>query len=755
MQIVGYSDRLNPRPGEKIRLMVSSHHDSYRADIVRLIHGDENPGGPGFKEELIDSPINGQYPGRHQPLHSGSYVTVPDSLPFRQTGSFTLQCWIYPTTPASGIQGILTRWSDVDRSGYGLLVGEDGSLAMWLGDGSGGVDHVSTGVALRACQWYFVAGVYDASGRNVNLYQEPLTIWPGVESGAAVERTVEASMVGSNEADFLMAACGGRDESGAAIIQGHYNGKIDSPRFFSRALSGDDVRSLAEEAPPHEPGDGLIAAWNFGRDFSSAIVTDTSPNGLHGRAVNMPSRAVTGHNWTGKEVDFRNAPDEYGAIYFHDDDLEDAQWDVDFELTVPEGMKSGIYAARLRAGDGEGSEDYVPFFVPPRKGTSSARIAFLVPTNSYVAYANFHVPADPIRRARWKKQTGREMFEYPTQPQDRFVVENKLLSLYDRHTDTSGVAYSSRLRPNMSMRPKYSFQMLGEGRGGPHQFNADLHLVDWMETRGYEYDVLTDEDLHFEGAELLAPYRVVVTGSHPEYWSGDMLDALEAYLGDGGRLMYLGGNGFYWVTSFAPDRSHVIEVRRCNGTRTWEAAPGESHHSTTGEHGGLWRARGRPPQKFTGIGFTANGFDTSLPYNAEQGAADDSVSFIFDGVDRSEPIGDFGLVMGGAGGFEVDRADTALGTPEHAVVVATATGFSDAYQHAVEEVLGSDSKQGGTVNPLVRGDMVYFEGPKGGAVFSVGSITWCGSLSHNNYENNVSRITGNVLTQFASIRKDN
>jgi len=98
----------------------------------------------------------------------------------------------------------------------------------------------------------------------------------------------------------------------------------------------------------------------------------------------------------------------------------------------------------------------------------------------------------------------------------------------------------------------------------------------------------------------------------------------------------------------------------------------------------------------------------------------------------------------------VDRADEGLGTPPDAAIVATARGFSDAYQHAVEEVLGSDSKQGGSVNPLVRGDMVYFDGPEGGAVFSVGSITWCGSLSHNGYDNNVSRITGNVLSRFAA-----
>ena len=36
----------------------------------------------------------------------------------------------------------------------------------------------------------------------------------------------------------------------------------------------------------------------------------------------MPTRAVTGHNWTGHELNFSRAPKEYGGIHFHDDDLE-------------------------------------------------------------------------------------------------------------------------------------------------------------------------------------------------------------------------------------------------------------------------------------------------------------------------------------------------------------------------------------------------------------------------------------------------
>jgi N,N-dimethylformamidase len=49
---------------------------------------------------------------------------------------------------------------------------------------------------------------------------------------------------------------------------------------------------------------------------------------------------------------------------------------------------------------------------------------------------------------------------------------------------------------------------------------------------------------------------------------------------------------------------------------------------------------------------------------------------------------------------------------------------------------------------------VYFDTVAGGAVFSTGSITFCGSLSYNNYDNNVSRMLENVLRRFGSVIPD-
>jgi N,N-dimethylformamidase len=227
-----------------------------------------------------------------------------------------------------------------------------------------------------------------------------------------------------------------------------------------------------------------------------------------------------------------------------------------------------------------------------------------------------------------------------------------------------------------------------------------------------------------------------------------MFDALQGYLGAGGRLMYLGGNGFYWVASLDPEEGHTMEIRRWGRSRGLEVAPGEFYHSTTREFGGLWRFRGRAPQELVGVGYSAAGYEHNGVYTRQPGSFDPRAAFIFDGIGAGERIGDFQSVIGrrGAAGQEVDRVDFALGTPPHALVLATSTDFSEDYRAAPEESYGG---RGAAVD-LRRSDMVFFETPNGGGVFSVGSINWFGALPYRNYDNNVSRITENVLRRFLS-----
>jgi N,N-dimethylformamidase len=241
---------------------------------------------------------------------------------------------------------------------------------------------------------------------------------------------------------------------------------------------------------------------------------------------------------------------------------------------------------------------------------------------------------------------------------------------------------------------------------------------------------------------------VILTGTHPEYHSTAMWDAMKAWIDRGGRLMYLGANGWYWRIAFHQTLPGVVELRRSeDGIRTWESEPGEYYHAFSGEYGGLWRRIGRAPNAIGGVGFIAQGFDLSSYYRRAPDADNPRAAFIFEGV-PDEIIGDFGLIGGGAAGIELDCLNTALGSPPNMLRLASSEGHTPMIMLVNEEFGVVPPNLGGDLNPRVKADLAFGETPSGGALFATGSIAWCGSLSHNNYDNNVSRITANVLKRF-------
>ncbi len=743
LKILGYGDRLSVAPGESVRFMVSCTGAArYRAEIVRIIHGDANPAGPGLRLEQIATPVSGDYPARLQTIDAGSYLRVPDHARLRALERFTVMAMIWPTTPGKGRQGLVAKWDAARASGFALEI-RDGELALTLGDGKGQAT-VRSGRKLLKRRWYLAAASFDPGQGLVTLVQRPLEPAALTDDGAEVSETVDL-LPAMPAAPLLMAGLPTADGG----VDRHYNGKLDSPALFDRLLGPGEPEAALLRPLPDTLRRHLVGAWDFSSAIPTTRVIDRGPFGLDGELVNLPARAMKGWNWTGETGSWSDRPEQYGAIHFHEDDLYDAGWDVDFELTVPEGLQSGAYAAHVWCGEAEDGteEDYITFFVRPPRGpsgkTGRPKAAFLVPTASYLAYANDHNHLDGERA---EVLMGR-LLVY--QQADLYLQEHRELgySLYDTHADGSGVCYSSGLRPILNLRPKYA-SWLGAHGSGLWQFNADSHLIDWLEQEGVAVDFITDHDLEAEGVALLEPYRVVLTGTHPEYHSKRMSDAMLAWLERGGRLMYLGANGWYWRIAWHQSLPGVIEVRRAEGgIRTWAAEPGEYHHSFSGEFGGLWRRNGRPPNVVVGLGFTAQGFDLSSYYRRQPGSYDPRAAFIFEGV-TGEKIGDFGLVGGGAAGLELDRADYALGTPPNLLVLASSENHTDLILVVTEEVNVMTPDLTGSQNELVRADLAFFETPAGGAVFSTGSIAWCGSLSHNGYANNVARITANVLRRF-------
>ncbi len=730
-RVMGYCDRWSCAPGETVRFMVSTiDADGYEAQLVRLKQPDAGPQATKFAPEKIAAPFNGHHAGRHQPIPAGGLAAVAAHPALALSGSFTVAAYVYATTPGKGRQALLGTWCEASKAGFGLEIDEAGALAFRAGGAA-----VATGQKFLLKRWYLVAASFDAGTGNVTLWQEPVA-QHDFHPDRAITVTGKAAAPAGGARPFTFAAWANGPAQGPACWGGlgftrHFNGRIDSPRLASAALDRAGVAELMA-APLSAPlARDIVAAWDFSRDISGDAITDIGPNRLHGTIVNQPTRAMRGWNWDGSQTRWTDAPHQYGAIHFHDDDLVDACWEQDFSYTIPADLRSGVYAVHLTTGE---FDYWVVFFVVPPRGTARSKVAFLASTATYTVYLN--------NRGRFMS-TATERYQGRVTMMDgidTLLIEfgEMGLSTYDRHSDGSGVAYSSRLRPLQNFRPT----------GRHWNFNLDLFIVDWLEKLGGDYDVITEEDLHKHGYALLAPYSVVLTGSHPEYDSFDMLDSIETYLRRGGRFMYMGGNGFYWRIAHHPSREGVIEVRRAEGgVRAWDAEPGEAFHSFSGEYGGLWRRNMRAPQRLVGVGFISQGFDACSYYRVTPDAKNPRVAWMFEGVE-DELIGNFGILQGGAAGLEIDAVDRALGTPEHALVVARSENHSNTYELVAEEVLIPHGATDAIINTDIHADLTFFETPEGGAVFSTGSIAYAGSLAWNGFDNNIFRLTTNVLKRF-------
>jgi N,N-dimethylformamidase len=726
LPLQGYVDAWEARPGGRLSVMTSCLGDAYDAQIVRVV------GGPP-KATAGPSPIHwvdvtascaGQYPAQRVQTVSGSYAVQDDvSWP---GGPVTLTAWVYPTLPQAGRRQVVLRACGTGQSVSIELTGS-GHFAAVAADAAGAELQLHSTVQVRPYTWFFVAAVVDKAAGLITLQHQEISV-SALRHPAAVaqQRPADVELTGRGTVYVgVHEPVPDVETAETTVYQGSFNGKIEAPAVLGAALSPDELVGLAT-GPASAVTGSPTAVWSA--DFAREP-EELAPL----RIVNSPMRRMTAHIWRGQALDWRVDPAQWAAIWFHDDDLDDAHWPEAFHWDVPADAAQGLYAVRLSNDLGE---DLVPFFVSAPAEEAVAPLAILIPTFSYTAYSNFWHIFPPERG-------------FPPGPEALYLSRHPELgmSMYMRHRDGSGISHVSWRRPMLDMR--LDRRLPTRGNAG-REVSGDLYLIEWLEQAGIPYDIVTDLEVHTEGAGLLGRYRCVLTGGHPEYVSGEILDALESYVDGGGRLMYLGGNGFYWVTTLDRHTRHLVEVRRGrSGSRTWTGMPAEQNHTDTGEPGGHWRDRGRAPQVLTGVGFAAQGGGPSTGYIRTPASEKLECAFVFEGIGREELIGGFGDKGGGAAGDELDRADALLGTSPATLILATSAGLHDAaYQHAIEEAEEMNSHEGGDESPEVRADMTLFTNEAGGAVFSVGSIAWSASLAYNFGDNNVARLTRNVIEQF-------
>jgi hypothetical protein len=251
--------------------------------------------------------------------------------------------------------------------------------------------------------------------------------------------------------------------------------------------------------------------------------------------------------------------------------------------------------------------------------------------------------------------------------------------------------------------------------GSMHLAGGERFIIRWLETNGYHYSMLSDSDLHGDPTAL-QPFSTVMISTHSEYWSKEMYDALQCFHDSGGNILYLSGNGIYWKVTFA---GRQMEVQKGGGI-----------HEQTGERGGLWRNLARPEAALLGVRYDARHYPDCGPYVVRSGQASSWI-FAGTGLQDGDSFGISGLntatcASGAASGWEQDGIDPAHQPPD---LVFLAEGLVDGGAGA---------------------DMTYYEAasdPPSGGVFSVGSITFGGSLA---VDPNLSQIVSNVLTHYGN-----
>jgi N,N-dimethylformamidase len=706
LPITGYLDRFSHRPGETFTAHVSARTPGpCRVRLVRVISGDPNPDGPGLILHDRSTVLNHTFEARTQPISLGSCGIV-DAVPAGDTA--VARTWTVLVCPGVTKTDQVVLAEQTPAGEAVLMIGPNGASADIAGT------RLTVAAPIRKGRWYRLWISASPSG-DLALGQIPLIGGP-----TAVARATGAGPIPAG--GTLTIAAKGRT--------GHFTGRIQDPAIL-QGFAG--TPSTLETLP-------ILAAWDFSRAMRTQTIEDTGSHACHGRLLNLPTRAMAGPDWSGQEMCWRHAPHDYAAIHFHADDLGDCLWEPSFTWTVPDDLPSGAYALHLTCPDGE---DWLPLYVLPARTGPFAPIAFLASTFTYQAYANHaRGSTDEAYRARVAAWGA-----YPHNADDYPIYGR---STYNVHLDGSGISFSSRRRPVLTIRPGYLTFNDAQGSGLRH-YPADTHILAWLDAQGIAFDVITDEDLDDEGVDLLRPYRAILTGSHPEYHTPGTLDALATYTAEGGRMAYLGGNGFYWRIARDKTMPWATELRRAEGgIRTWAAEPGEYYHQLDGAYGGLWRRNRRPPQMLAGVGFSGQGLFEGTYYRLLPAARAPDFDWLFKGIE-GDTIGDYGLSGGGAAGFELDRADADLGTPDGAVILARSEDPPKSFFTVPEEVLaGRRTITGESLEDLMRAEIVWFPTLGGGEVFSVGSITFCGSLWKDGaFDGPISKLLRNVVERFS------
>lgn len=757
-----YTDRVSVAAGEVVRFHVSSSHP-YELQVCRLGTDVDSPS----RDQVVHS--SGPAPAAVQTIHPGSYLIAETPLdPWMTLPALTLELWIRRWRTI-GRQAIMTQFDQPNDCGFGLFVDEDGSLAFYLGDGGAyvaermdrtppGQLHMqlnpqgvkvfpdNTPSSVRSNRWHHVVARFDGTDKEIWVDGRRVAGWKysgPVRPGAAALR---------------IGAAGDRGTS-----TGFLDADIAVPALYARAISPEEIaHRFARRGQSPPTASDLLACWPLNEERGERAA-DLGPHGRHARIINGGTWMIGGPSFDADVARFgtydpaRDSRRGHG-LRLASDDLFDCRWKVSHECRLPEDARSGVYAGRIRYRlDGEERLYHTVFIVKKSPARPRAPIAFLCATSTWKAYAA--TPFSPT----WpglKKSIGNNGFaNSPGDP--------PAFGFYRPHRAGQGT-YLMGFRVPWPIAGPYTL-MGPEEWDYSHLCRQDRFTQVWLETQGYDYDVLSDTDMHLE-PNVLDGYKVLFVVGHSEYWSFQAMDAVSRFLDRGGSAIVLSGNTAFWRVSFNADAS-VIECRKGDapGTQIRADRRGEMWHSHDGRRGGMARECGFPAWQLFGLEyFSLVGVGTPHvgPYRVRK-----PDHFLFrqpndlklrDGDSLGgnprralpQPIGHEGDArISTIARFQVEPPPVGGTQPteDPAGITLLAEGYADAQSVAFAwDYFQRPVARAKMPRIDVAAEMIYWERPGGGRVFHAGSINAGSTLAH---DPTYSGLLHNVLAHFGVSRR--
>jgi hypothetical protein len=365
-------------------------------------------------------------------------------------------------------------------------------------------------------------------------------------------------------------------------------------------------------------------------------------------------------------------------------------------LIAPE--QSGLYYIQLKSLSGEIFT--FPWIVAPKAPVS--KVALLASNICWNAYNDWggrsnYVAADKLPQAPAISVSQESPWFRPTGA--IWWVNNEFEPLsFDRPEPINNIDLNSAITdPILKI-------------GSEHLVGGEWRLFGWMEREGIEYDFYAENQFD-DGTLNLSDYKVLVLSTHPEYWTINMYKKLKAWVANGGRLLYLGGNGINCSVELGDDAMKVFNM---------DLSDWLPHRAYSGD-GALipsrFGLRHENESSLLGVVMSFAGMGTGAPYEVLDA---DHPIFSGTGLKNGDHFGFQTLAIrcpGGASGHETDKMDSK--TPENTKLLAR-----------------------GTNGPGAGAELVSYTTPNRGLVISVGSVNWGAGLP---IDETLSKITRNMF----------